>query len=295
MKIFIDKSAFSSVSEKHLPPTSIFAIKYLQLHGYELSFDGSILSLDQQDILEREQVNNHSFDADHAEGVIKKENSYILISEENILADAETWETLAKNILFPERKASINRNTKETQISVTVNLDGTGKSDIETGLSFFDHMLDQIARHGLIDITLRCDGDLQVDEHHTIEDTAIALGQAIRKALGESKAGIQRYGFVLAMDEAQATIAIDLSDRPYLRWDVPLKREYVGDFPTEMLEHFFYTLAMNAKATLHVGANGKNEHHMIESVFKGFAKALQFSVSRNERNMGILPTTKGTI
>jgi imidazoleglycerol-phosphate dehydratase / histidinol-phosphatase len=295
MKIYIDKSAFVSDSEKYLPQTSLFAIKYLQFHGYELAFDRSVLSPDQQKLLELELILNHSFEAGDAEAIIKKEKTFRLISGEYVIAEASLWENLAKKILFPERKSSITRNTKETQISAAINLDGTGESNIKTGLNFFDHMLDQIARHGLVDITLQCDGDLQVDEHHTIEDTAIVLGLAIRDALGDSKAGIQRYGFVLAMDESQATVAIDLSDRPYLRWDVPLQREYVGDFPTEMLEHFFYTLAMNAKATLHVTANGKNEHHMSEAVFKGFAKALRFSISRNERNMGILPTTKGTI
>jgi imidazoleglycerol-phosphate dehydratase / histidinol-phosphatase len=295
MKIYIDKSAFVSDSEKYLPQTSLFAIKYLQFHGYELAFDRSVLSPDQQKLLELELILNHSFEAGDAEAIIKKEKTFRLISGEYVIAEASLWENLAKNILFPERKSSITRNTKETQISAAINLDGTGESNIKTGLNFFDHMLDQIARHGLVDITLQCDGDLQVDEHHTIEDTAIVLGLAIRDALGDSKAGIQRYGFVLAMDESQASVTIDLSDRPYLRWDVPLHREYVGDFPTEMLEHFFYTLAMNAKATLHVTANGKNEHHMIEAVFKGFAKALRFSISRNERNMGILPTTKGTI
>ncbi len=295
MKIFIEQSAITSESGKLLPSTCLFAIKYLQLHGYELAFAESALSKEQQELIEYEQIVHHTFDIENAAGIIIKEGSYRFISGENILTEAETWENLVKKILFPERIASIIRNTKETRISATVNLDGTGKSDIKTGLNFFDHMLDQIARHGLIDITLHCDGDLQVDEHHTIEDIAIVLGMVIRKALGDNKAGIQRYGFVLAMDESQATVAIDLSDRPYLRWNVPLKREYVGDFPTEMLEHFFYTLAMNAKATLHVDANGKNEHHIIEAVFKGFAKALRFSISRNERNMGILPTTKGTI
>jgi imidazoleglycerol phosphate dehydratase HisB len=278
-----------------LPEGALFGMKYLQEAEYNLSFDGDSLSDSQLRLIENESISTDGFDESDADGLIKKEEKYQFLSDGDIIEFEENWTNLTRSILFPSRKAELNRNTKETKISVSINLDGTGESSISTGLNFFDHMLDQIARHGLIDLKLTCDGDLDVDEHHTIEDTAIALGQTIRRAISENKAGIQRYGFVLPMDEAQATVAIDLSDRPFLKWDVPLSREYVGDFPTEMLEHFYYTLAMNVKATLHVKASGKNEHHMIESVFKGFAKALRFAISRNERIRGILPTTKGTI
>ncbi|MCC5940829.1 MAG: imidazoleglycerol-phosphate dehydratase HisB [Balneolaceae bacterium] len=292
MIILIEQSALNSENPNLLPPTALFGMGYLIRHNYKLKFDVSALSPEQKNLLENEGI--ISTDGKE-EAIIQKNGDYSFVSEGNLLASGNSWKELAQNILFPVRKASIKRDTKETKIDISINLDGTGKSTIKTGIHFFDHMLDQIARHGLIDIVLTCIGDLEVDEHHTIEDTAIALGQAIRQAISDNKAGIQRYGFVLPMDEAQATVAIDLSDRPYLVWDVPLKREYVGDFPTEMLEHFFYTLAMNAKATLHVKADGKNEHHVIEAVFKGFAKALRFSISRNERIMGILPSTKGTI
>jgi imidazoleglycerol-phosphate dehydratase / histidinol-phosphatase len=296
MNIWIDINALKTDSENLLPPGTLFALSYLQQHGYEFSFDSSGLSDPQKKLYENEGILNRKFVRDEADANIQKKNNFLqLTSGEKIIAEGSSWPELARNFLFPVREATLSRNTKETKIDVSVNLDGTGKSRIKTGLHFFDHMLDQIARHGLIDIELTCNGDLEVDEHHTIEDTAIALGQVIRQAVSDNKAGIQRYGFVLVMDEAQATVAIDLSDRPYLRWDVDLKREYVGDFPTEMLEHFFYTLAMNVKATLHVKADGKNEHHIIEAAFKGFAKALRFSVSRNERIKGILPTTKGTI
>jgi imidazoleglycerol phosphate dehydratase HisB len=278
-----------------LPEGALFGMKYLQEAEYNLSFDGDSLSDSQLRLIENESISTDGFDESDADGLIKKEEKYQFLSDGDIIEFEENWTNLTRSILFPSRKAELNRNTKETKISVSINLDGTGESSISTGLNFFDHMLDQIARHGLIDLKLTCDGDLDVDEHHTIEDTAIALGQTIRRAISENKVGIQRYGFVLPMDEAQATVAIDLSDRPFLKWDVPLSREYVGDFPTEMLEHFYYTLAMNVKATLHVKASGKNEHHMIESVFKGFAKALRFAISRNERIRGILPTTKGTI
>ncbi|MDZ7758614.1 imidazoleglycerol-phosphate dehydratase HisB [Rhodohalobacter sp.] len=246
-------------------------------------------------LLENEGFQPEKTDRDPDAVITRSDNFFQFRKDGEILSKSESWSELAHLILFPSRKAEIKRATKETDIHVNINLDGTGKSNINTGLNFFDHMLDQIAKHGLIDLELTCKGDLEVDEHHTIEDTAIALGQAISKAVSTNKAGIQRYGFVLPMDEAQATVAIDLSDRPYLQYDVELKREYVGDFPTEMLEHFYYTLAMNAKATLHVTANGKNDHHIIEATFKGFARALRFAITRSERTRGILPSTKGTI
>ncbi|MEX0661374.1 MAG: imidazoleglycerol-phosphate dehydratase HisB [Balneolaceae bacterium] len=295
MKIYIHPTALSSTSDNLLPEGALYSLKQLTESSAELSFDVDSLTDQQKTLVENEGINNSSFDENEADGVIKKDSLYQFESNGNIVEESDNWTELCRSILFPSRKASITRNTKETKISVSINLDGTGKSNIKTGLNFFDHMLDQIARHGLVDLELVCDGDLEVDEHHTIEDTAIALGQVIREAISENKAGIQRYGFVLPMDEAQATVAIDLSDRPYLLWNVDLKREYVGDFPTEMLEHFFYTLAMNVKATLHVDAIGKNEHHIVESIFKGFAKALRFSISRNERIKGILPSTKGII
>ena len=295
MKIFIEISALMSNSESLLAPSALFGIKYLQQSGCDLAFDEETLSPNQQQLIKNEAIKNSHFSIENSEGIIKKDQNYLFLVDENIVNKADDWTELSRLILYPERKAAIKRNTKETNISLSLNLDGTGKSSIQTDLNFFDHMLDQIARHGLIDLELTCDGDLEVDEHHTIEDTAIVLGQAIRQAISDNKAGIQRYGFVLPMDETQAIVSIDLSDRPYLRWEVDLKREYVGDFPTEMLEHFFYSIAMNAKATLHVKADGKNDHHVIEAIFKGFAKALRFSVSRNERTRGILPSTKGTI
>lgn len=295
MKIWIDNSALNSNSDSLLPSGALFAMKYLQENDVELSFDTGSLSDKQNELIRNEAINLGDFNADSADGLIQRKQSLQFITDETLVEEADDWAGLSHNVLFPSRKAVIKRNTKETDISVSINLDGTGQSNIKTGLNFFDHMLEQIARHGLIDLEIRCDGDLEVDEHHSIEDTAIALGQAIRRAISDNKAGIQRYGFNLPMDEAQANVAIDLSDRPYLEWNVELKREYVGDFPTEMLEHFFYSLAMNARATLHVSADGKNEHHIIEAIFKGFAKALRFSVSRNERIKGILPTTKGTI
>src|SRR5699024_12438038 len=169
-------------------------------------------------------------------------------------------------ICFPNRTASCRRSTAENNISIDLNLDGTGQSSISTGLNFFDHMLEQIAKHGLIDLNLQCNGDLEVDEHHTIEDVAIALGETILKALG-SKIGINRYSFVLPMDESQSTVALDFSGRPYLKFYGEFNRDSAGDMPTEMIEHFFYSLAINMTATLHLSVEGETDQHKIEAGF----------------------------
>lgn len=295
MVIQIESEALKGNSDLLLAPGAIYGLEYLREHGHEILWNSSDLTDSQVKLLENESFRSVK-DKSDAEAVITRfENTLQFQKDGEVLSQSESWTELANHILFPSRRAEVKRTTKETDIHVNINLDGSGKSDISTGLKFFDHMLDQIAKHGLIDLELSCKGDLEVDEHHTIEDTAIALGQAICKAVSTNKAGIQRYGFLLPMDEALATVAIDLSDRPYLEYNVELRREYVGDFPTEMLEHFYYTLAMNAKATLHVTANGKNDHHIIEATFKGFARALRFALTRSERTKGILPSTKGTI
>jgi imidazoleglycerol phosphate dehydratase HisB len=295
MVIQIESEALKGNSDLLLAPGAIYGLEYLREHGHEIRWNSSDLTDSQVKLLENESFRSVK-DKSDAEAVITRfENTLQFQKDGEVLSQSESWTELANRILFPSRRAEVKRTTKETDIHVNINLDGSGKSDISTGLKFFDHMLDQIAKHGLIDLELSCKGDLEVDEHHTIEDTAIALGQAISKAVSTNKAGIQRYGFLLPMDEALATVAIDLSDRPYLEYNVELRREYVGDFPTEMLEHFYYTLAMNAKATLHVTANGKNDHHIIEATFKGFARALRFALTRSERTKGILPSTKGTI
>lgn len=204
----------------------------------------------------------------------------------------ETWPEMATLILFPPRKGSIHRKTNETDIRVEVNLDGTGEHSINTGLGFFDHMLEQIARHGRIDLHLNCKGDLHIDEHHTIEDCALALGEAIAQAIGD-KRGIERYASVLPMDESRAMVALDLSGRPYLVFEAEFKREKTGDFPTDMTHHFFYSLAMSMKATLHIECKGDNDHHKIEACFKGFAKTLKDAVKRSGGNQ--IPSSKGIL
>lgn len=196
-----------------------------------------------------------------------------------------------------ERIGKIERNTKETKIRVELNLDGTGKADVKTGLAFFDHMLDQIAKHGLIDLTLHCDGDLDVDAHHTVEDSGLALGEAIKQALGD-KMGIRRYGHAyVPMDECLSRCALDLSNRPWCVWKVDFTLDRLGEnMETELFGHFFQSLAQNAGMTLHLeNLYGQNNHHIIESVFKAFSKALKMAVEHDPRAQGILPSTKGAL
>jgi imidazoleglycerol-phosphate dehydratase/histidinol-phosphatase len=193
-----------------------------------------------------------------------------------------------------ERKAEVIRKTNETDIQISVNIDGTGKSKIATGIGFFDHMLEQISKHGNIDLNISVKGDLFVDEHHTVEDVGIALGEVLLKALGDKK-GIQRYGFYIPMDESIALCVIDLGGRNYLNFKTKFKRERVGEFPTELTEEFFRGLAGGLKANLYIKVKGKNDHHKIEAIFKAFAKSLNEACRMDERNNGRIPSTKGII
>ncbi len=206
---------------------------------------------------------------------------------------AQSWEEIYQFLKLPERKVQHRRTTKETDIQIELNLDGKGKSQIQTGLGFFDHMLDQLARHGGFDLNLTTTGDLHIDEHHSIEDTALALGEAFAKALGD-KRGIERYGFTLPMDDALAQVALDFGGRPWLVWEATFKRERIGEMPTEMFLHFFKSFSDAAKCNLNIQATGENEHHKIEAIFKAFAKALKMSVKRDPNNQE-LPTTKGIL
>ncbi len=210
-----------------------------------------------------------------------------------IALESNDWEKIYEFLKLENRIAEISRKTNETDIYIKINLDGTGKSNINTGLAFFDHMLDQLARHGQMDLDIKVDGDLEVDEHHTIEDTAIALGELFSKALG-NKLGIERYGFALPMDDCLAQVAIDFGGRNWLVWDTEFKREKVGDMPTEMFMHFFKSFTDGAKANLNIKAEGTNEHHKIEAIFKAFAKSIKMAVKRDAEKM-ILPSTKGML
>ena len=213
-------------------------------------------------------------------------NSYIAL-------ETNQWQKIYEFLKTTDRTGEIVRNTNETKIKIQLNLNGTGKSNISTGLGFFDHMLDQIARHGQLDLNINVDGDLEIDEHHTIEDTAIALGELFNTTLG-NKLGIERYGFCLPMDDCFAQVAIDFGGRNWLVWEANFKREMIGKMPTEMFYHFFKSFTDGAKCNLNIKAIGTNEHHKIESIFKAFAKAIKMAVKRDVEKM-ILPSTKGML
>ncbi|UAY51152.1 bifunctional histidinol-phosphatase/imidazoleglycerol-phosphate dehydratase HisB [Ferruginibacter albus] len=215
------------------------------------------------------------------------------LRKDTVALETPNWKDIYEFLKLPPRIVKHTRNTNETKIDIELNLDGTGKADIKTGLAFFDHMLDQIARHGSIDLNVECKGDLHIDEHHTIEDIGIALGEAFLKALGNKK-GIERYGFLLPMDDCLAQVAIDFGGRNWIVWEAEFKREKIGEMPTEMFFHFFKSFSDAAKANLNIKAEGDNEHHKIEAIFKAFAKAIKMAVKRDINNNS-LPSTKGVL
>jgi len=203
------------------------------------------------------------------------------------------WAEIYRYLRLQERTAEVHRKTKETDIYIHLDLDGSGKSELETGLGFFDHMLDQLARHGGLDLTVKVKGDLHVDEHHTIEDTALVLGEAFAKAIGD-KLGMERYGFALPMDDCLAQVAIDFGGRPWLVWEADFRREKIGDMPTEMFFHFFKSFSDAAKCNLNIKVEGTNEHHKIEAIFKAWARAVKMAKRRDTERME-LPSTKGVL
>lgn len=207
--------------------------------------------------------------------------------------DGVTWDKIAEILFAGERIAEFSRKTNETDIYVKLNIDGTGKCDISTGLGFFDHMLEQIGRHGMMDLTVHTDGDLNVDEHHTIEDTAIAIGECLANALGD-KRGIERYGYCLPMDDCTCLVTLDFGGRPWINWHVDFHREKIGDVPTEMFFHFFKSLSDSARMNIDIRAEGENEHHKIEGVFKAMARAIRMAVHRDIFHYE-LPSTKGML
>lgn len=210
-----------------------------------------------------------------------------------IALDTMDWNEIYAFLKLADRTVTHTRNTKETQIAVSLNLDGTGEADIHTGIGFFDHMLEQIARHGNLDLNIQVKGDLHIDEHHTIEDVGITLGEAVGQALGD-KRGMERYGFLLPMDDCLAQVAIDFGGRNWLVWEAEFNREKIGEMPTEMFVHFFKSFSDAAKCNLNIKAEGQNEHHKIEAIFKAFAKAVKMAVKRDVNNMQ-LPSTKGVL
>ena len=220
----------------------------------------------------------------------------IFIGDTNLEAELSTkdWDEIYNFLKMPPRQAEVKRTTSETDIYIKLNLDGSGKCDISTGLHFFDHMLEQLGKHGSTDLEIKVKGDLHIDEHHTIEDTALALGEAYLKALGDKK-GIYRYGFMLPMDDALAQVAIDFGGRPWIVWDAKYTREKVGDMPTELFYHFFKSFSDTAKCNLNIKVEGDNEHHKIEASFKGLARAIKMAVMRDPRTINQLPSTKGVL
>ncbi len=231
--------------------------------------------------------------ADESKGAAEMNTTIEALRKEVIVLESLDWKDIYEYLKSPERKVLHDRITNETKIKVNINLDGKGNSSISTGLPFFDHMLDQLARHGNIDLAIECKGDLHIDEHHTIEDTGLALGEAMVKALGD-KRGIERYGFLLPMDDCLAQVAIDFGGRNWIVWEAEFKREKIGDMPTEMFFHFFKSFSDAAKCNLNIKASGDNEHHKIESIFKAFAKAIKMAVKKDINNDS-LPSTKGVL
>jgi len=240
-------------------------------------------------------------------GLLKKflEENLIDYQKSFVVGDRDSDAKFAKNIgiksyvmttnsTFP-RIATLERNTKETQIFIQCNLDGQGNFNVDTGINFFNHMLEQFSKHSLIDLTTKVKGDLQIDEHHTIEDVGLALGQVLSQALGDRK-GIKRYSFLLPMDDTLVEVAVDLGGRPYMVFNCEFKREKVGDLPTEMVEHFFRSVAESLKANIHINVKySRNEHHKIEAIFKAFAKAMRMAVDKDFRQIDVLPSTKGLL
>lgn len=266
----------------------------LKNRGYSLAITDEIVFADNslKIILDSEGIDfidKNNFDI-KINKLVEQNKSYVVIGEKkfNDFKDATNF------ILNGNRIANINRKTKETTIKVNVNLDGNGNSEINTGIGFFNHMLEQISKHANIDLKISVKGDLNVDEHHTVEDTGISLGNSILKALGK-RIGIQRYGFILPMDDSVSLCSIDLGGRPNLKFKCKFKREYIGEFPTELTEEFFRGLAIGMKANIYIKAKGKNDHHKIESIFKSFAKALNEACRIDERNNGNIPSTKGLL
>lgn len=290
-KVFIDRTFPKDNADTRKPGTGLLTEYFSEEYDLEKSF---VLG---DRLTDMELAKNLG-----AKGIFINDETHLGTGEitvkqedlaKHIALESNDWEKIYEFLKLENRIAEISRKTNETDIKISINLDGTGKSDISTGLAFFDHMLDQLARHGQMDIQINVNGDLEVDEHHTIEDTAIALGEVFSKALG-NKLGIERYGFCLPMDDCLAQVAIDFGGRNWLVWDADFKREKVGDMPTEMFYHFFKSFTDGAKANLNVKAEGMNEHHKIEAIFKAFAKSIKMAVKQDVEKM-VLPSTKGML
>lgn len=291
-EIFIDRSFPEDNAPTRKPRTGMLT-KYLNNPEYDLQ-NSYVIGDRITDVELAKNLGSKAIFIKNEENLGGNEIATSLEELQNVISlQTNDWQKIYEFLKLQQRIASIKRTTNETDIAITLNLDGTGKSNINTGISFFDHMLDQIARHGQMDLDIQVKGDLEVDEHHTIEDTAIALGEVFAKALG-NKLGIERYGFCLPMDDCLAQVAIDFGGRNWLVWEAEFKREMIGQMPTEMFFHFFKSFTDGAKANLNIKAEGTNEHHKIEAIFKAFAKAIKVAVKRDTEKK-ILPSTKGML
>ena len=289
-KIAIDSSFPSENSPNRKPRTGMLADVISQGFDLENSF---VIGDRYTDVELAKNLGVKSFLFNASQSGKDELNESLQELNNSIALECNDWNSITDFLKKLDRKITHQRKTKETDIEITLNLEGTGESEIYTGLGFFDHMLEQIARHGQLDLFIKCKGDLHIDEHHTIEDTGIALGEAFAKALG-NKLGVERYGYCLPMDDALAQAAIDFGGRAWLMWDANFKREKIGDMPTEMFFHFFKSFADGAKANLNLKASGFNEHHKIEGLFKAFAKAIKMAKKRDTEHL-ILPSTKGSL
>ena len=292
-EVFIDKTFPADNAPTRKPATGMLT-RYLNNTAYDLinSFVIGDRITDMQ-LAKNLHCKGIWLNIDSSLGASEIKDTIDALKKETIVLETPHWEAIYNYLKLPPRKIIHQRNTNETKIKVEVNLDGTGKSAVNTGLAFFDHMLDQLARHGNMDLNIECNGDLHIDEHHSIEDTGIALGEAIAQALG-NKRGIERYGFLLPMDDCLAQVAIDFGGRNWIEWEAEFKREKIGEMPTEMFYHFFKSFSDAAKCNLNIKAAGENEHHKIESIFKAFAKSIKMAVKRDINN-NALPTTKGLL
>ena len=291
-KVFIDRSFPADNAPTRKPGTGML-LEYLDKEKYDL--EGSYVIGDRiTDVMLAKNLGCKAIWINNHDGLGFDE---IVVSPEELKStislETAKWKDIYEFLKLPPRIVHHVRNTNETKIDITLNLDGAGKSSNNTGLAFFDHMLDQLARHGNIDLTISCAGDLHIDEHHSIEDTGIALGEAFLKALGDKK-GIERYGFLLPMDDCLAQVGIDFGGRNWIVWDVAFKREKIGEMPTEMFYHFFKSFSDASKSNLNIKAEGENEHHKIEAIFKAFAKAIKMAIKRDITNNS-LPSTKGVL
>ena len=293
--IFVERELFDLKTDKSVGLIS--GLKKLTQHSFKIfskdvnTFEPKliqILKLENIKVSEVNQQENKNIFEILTKG--KSDNDKVVIGKSKI----KSFENAVDKIVEKKRSAEVKRKTKETDININLSLDGEGRAKIETRIGFFDHMLEQIARHANLNLTIRVKGDLKVDEHHTVEDTGIALGEAIKAALGDKK-GISRYGFFIPMDESVAVCTIDLGGRNYLNFNCKFAREYVGKFPTELTKEFFRGLATGMLANIYISAKGENDHHKIEAIFKSFAKALNQACRIDERSRDTLPTTKGLL